>query len=207
MKKTKKILAMACAMALSAAIAVGGTLAYLTSQDSVTNTFTVGKVAITLDETDTDGSKTNTTTEGRDKANAYKLYPGKSYTKDPLITVAKNGDIYKHDMDSENCWLFVKVNNGIARIEDQTNTIANQMKTNGWTLVEGTTDVYALSTTKQAGETAKVFESFKIAGTVTNEQLAEYASAKITVEAYAVQAEGFTTAQAAWTATFGAPTT
>lgn len=191
MKKMKKLLSLLCVMVLTAAIAVGGTLAYLTSQDSVTNTFTVGKVAIVLDEADTDGSKTNTTVEGRDKANAYKLYPGQSYAKDPTITVAA---------DSEECWLFVKVTNGIEEIEDSENTIAYQMATKGWTLVGGETDVYTLAETKNAGETAVVFDSFKITGNVDNDTLADYADEQITVIAYAIQAEGFATAQGAWEA-------
>ena len=48
--KARKILAMVMALALTAALAVGGTLAYLTSHDSVTNTFTVGNVQIKLNE-------------------------------------------------------------------------------------------------------------------------------------------------------------
>ena len=47
--KSKILLLMLCAVALVAA-SVLGTLAYLTSQDTVTNTCTVGKVAITRDE-------------------------------------------------------------------------------------------------------------------------------------------------------------
>ena len=57
-------------------------MAYLTSSDTVTNTFTVGKVEIKLDETDV----TNPTGP-RVKANSYKLMPGTTYTKDPTVTV------------------------------------------------------------------------------------------------------------------------
>ena len=48
--KARKILVSLAALALVAAISIGGTLAYLTSQDQVTNTFTVGNIKITLDE-------------------------------------------------------------------------------------------------------------------------------------------------------------
>ena len=47
--KTKALLVLACAVMLVAA-SVFGTLTYLTDNDAVTNTFTVGKVNITLDE-------------------------------------------------------------------------------------------------------------------------------------------------------------
>lgn len=48
----------------------------------MTNTFTVGKVEIKLDETDV----TNPT-GSRVQANSYKLMPGTTYTKDPTVTV------------------------------------------------------------------------------------------------------------------------
>ena len=49
MKKSKVLLTLLCAVAL-VATSVFGTLAYLTSQDAVVNTFTIGSVVITLDE-------------------------------------------------------------------------------------------------------------------------------------------------------------
>ena len=195
MKKTKKILALALAAVMLVCTTVAATVAYLQSTDSVTNTFTVGSVEILLDEKDTDGSKTNVTTEGRDKANAYKLYPGKSYEKDPTVTVK----------GTEEAWLFVKVENGLVDIEAAGNTtIAKQMKAKGWTLVDGETNVFAYSTSVLPGAKPVVFETFTIADTVTNLQLAPYKDAKIIVTAYAVQKEMFSTAQAAWDATFGA---
>ena len=195
MKKTKKILALALAAVMLVCTTVAATVAYLQSTDSVTNTFTVGSVEILLDEKDTDGSKTNVTTEGRDKANAYKLYPGQSSEKDPTVTVK----------GTEEAWLFVKVENGLVDIEAAGNTtIAKQMKAKGWTLVDGETNVFAYSTSVLPGAKPVVFETFTIADTVTNLQLAPYKDAKIIVTAYAVQKEMFSTAQAAWDATFGA---
>lgn len=79
--KSKALLLTLCAVLLVAA-SVLGTMAYLTSTDTVTNTFTVGKVEIKLDETDV------TNPNGpRVKANSYKLMPGTTYTKDPTVTV------------------------------------------------------------------------------------------------------------------------
>ena len=49
--KKKSILMAAIAVMLVAVLVVGGTLAYFTDTKSATNTFTMGNVKITLDET------------------------------------------------------------------------------------------------------------------------------------------------------------
>ena len=203
MKKSKVLLLMLCTAALSMAAAFG-TLAYLMDTEAVTNTFTVGQVQITLDEADVDGSKTNVTTEGRDKANAYKLMPGHKYDKDPKITVADG---------SEDCYLFVTVVDEIAAIEDA-DTVATQMAAKGWAAVPGYANTYIYTQNgKKAAVSAKgevtVFETFAIKGDVDNNTLATYANKTITVTAYAVQAAGFEgedqTPEAIWATTFGAP--
>lgn len=202
--RTKALLLTLCAVLLVTA-SVMGTMAYLTSTDEVKNTFTVGNVAITLDETDVDDSTPNA---DRDKANSYKLMPGHEYTKDPIVHVAST---------SEDCYLFVKVVNEISAIEDSTNTVASQMAAKGWKAVDGQTGVYVYVGTAAAGATAPlavtagsnvtVFEKIKVAGTVDNTTLAGYANKTITVNAYAVQMDGFESSTAAqiWTDTFGAP--
>ena len=61
--KKAKLLTMLGAVALIGAIGVGSTLAYLSSTtDEVVNTFTVGEVKITLDETDINDSSSNNST-------------------------------------------------------------------------------------------------------------------------------------------------
>ena len=50
MKKATKVLALMLCAVLLVTATVAGTLAYLTSSDTVENTFTVGSVTITLDE-------------------------------------------------------------------------------------------------------------------------------------------------------------
>ena len=208
--KSKALLLALCAVLLVAA-SVLGTLAYLTSQAEVTNTFTVGSVAITLDEKDVDNdsnTEDNVTVEGviRDKANSYKLLPGHSYTKDPIIHV---------DPTSENCYLFVKVVNEIADIEDA-ETVATQMANNGWAAVDGVANTYVYIGTAEGasvplavsgGSNITVFETFKIKGSVTNTELANYIGKTITVTAYAVQMDGFETENAAniWNTVFNAP--
>ena len=215
MKKTRKILLMAACAVLLVCISVGATVAYLTSTDSVTNTFTVGKVAITLDELDVDNSTPNA---NRDKANAYKLMPGHSYVKDPTVHFAAG---------SEESYLFVKVENEIAAIEDKytygdtnpkkSQTIAEQITANGWDALDGVDNVYYKKVVANTGTTAvdyKVFDGFKIIDSIEArpatpvadvKYLEDYNNKKITVTAYAVQADGFADAEAAWEATLGKP--
>ena len=189
MKSKKKVfVTVLCAAALVVA-SVLGTMAYLTSQtETVTNTFTVGNVAITLDETDVTPMGVKDT-DARVQGNEYKLIPGHTYIKDPTVHVDEN---------SETSWLFVKVDNGISDLEATGNTtIAEQMKAKGWTLVTGTTNVYAYAQKVTAGQDIKVFENFTIKG---NAAVADYADKTITIEAYAIQADGFGTAAEAWAA-------
>lgn len=195
MKKTKKALLLSLCAVMLVTASVLGTMAYLTSTDEVVNTFTVGNVAITLDETDVDNSTPGE--NDRDKANEYKLMPGKEYVKDPIVHV---------DADSEDCYLFVKVANEIADIED-TKTVLEQMGEHGWVAVDGAEGVYVytqndvLAVVK--GDTdVTVFDTFKVSGNVDNDTLANYTGKKIDVTAYAIQADGFDgkTASEIWTA-------
>ena len=176
---------------------------YLTSTpDIVTNTFTVGKVAITLDEQDVDNS---TADKDRDTKNTYAdILPGHTYVKDPIVHVIKN---------SEDCYLFVEVNNQfgiesghVAADTDkgikEYKTIAEQMSANGWTAVNnGNVYYYESIVTKntQKDFDVPVFEEFRVADTVSNSAKA----GDITVKAYAVQADGFANAVDAWNAAFG----
>ena len=87
-----------CAVLLVAA-SVLGTMAYLTDSKGVKNTFTVGNVAITLDEAKVDDNGnaidkqgkqvTNLADAERVPGNAYKLLPNHTYVKDPTVTVLK----------------------------------------------------------------------------------------------------------------------
>ena len=190
----KKILAACLVVCLLATAVIGTTLAYFTDTKEVTNTFSSGNVTIKLDEApvDLDGQATS---GARVTANDYKLYPGKAYDKDPTITVATG---------SEDCYLFVKVDNGLADLEAAGDTtIAKQMENNGWTLVDGETNVYMQSGIYSAEARAVVFETFTIDTAETATTLAD--AEDVVITAYAVQAEGFGSAQAAWDATYGAP--
>lgn len=196
-KKSKILTASLCAVLLCAA-SVLGTLAYLTDQDEVKNTFTAGQVGITLDETKVNPDGTPIPDENPVKSNEYTLVPGQSYTKDPTVTI---------DPDSQESWLFVKVLNGIKEFEASgATTIASQMAANGWTLVSGETDVYVYKD-KVNGATAPVpvFDSFTMAEDADITSTSVTPQTTVTVTAYAIQAAGLATAQDAWAALNPAP--
>lgn len=207
MKARNKILLFALCMAALIAVSVIGTMAYLTSTDTVTNTFTVGKVAITLDEAKVNDAGVAATPAERVKANSYKLMPGHSYIKDPTVHVTDG---------SENCYIFVKVENGISAFEAANEegtggykTIATQITTNGWTKLADVDNVYYRSYTngENAQKSFTVFSNFKIADNANNAEATKTSwnavtaeNTKITVTAYAIQADGFANADAAWAA-------
>lgn len=187
MKNAKKILALLMCAVLLVGASIAGTVAYLTSQDVVTNTFTVGKVVITLDETDVDvnGVKDGDT---RVETNTYKLIPGHTYVKDPVVHV---------DAASENCFLYIKVENQISDIEAAT-TIAEQLAANGWSLVAGESNVYTYKEVCGAGYNIPTFTQFKVKEDMKD--LSAYSGKTVKVTAYAVQHDGFANAKAAWDA-------
>ena len=76
----KRFVAILLCVTLVALAAIGATFAYLTDTKSVNNTFTMGNVAIKLDETNV-----NDPTGARVTSNAYNVYPGAVVTKDPIV--------------------------------------------------------------------------------------------------------------------------
>ena len=193
-KRTKILLTTLCAVMLVAA-SVMGTLAYLTSQDEVVNTFTVGKLSITLDETDTDDMgniQESVTPLPRVKANEYKLIPGHTYVKDPTVHVAPG---------SEASYVFAKVENGLSTLGI---SLDAQITALGWTALEGVDNVYwkAVDEVGAAAVDLAVFEAFTVPAERTQTELETCAEATIKVTAYAAQQDTFESAKAAWTACF-----
>lgn len=76
----KRFVAILLCVTLVALAAIGATFAYLTDTKTVDNTFTMGNVAIKLDETNV-----NDPTGARVTSNAYNVYPGAVVTKDPIV--------------------------------------------------------------------------------------------------------------------------
>lgn len=185
----KKTLISIIAVAVVLCVSVGGVLAWLTAQtNTITNTFTVGKVALTLTETmQSDGTTKETATPW-----VAKVIPGKEYKKNPVVTV---------DANSEDCWLFVKFdeNNSPANYFDYTSTLT---VANGWTKGDGTNipaNVWYRSVPASTTDTAwHLLDGDKITvkGDVTAETMNAAAAAQLAYTAYAVQKEGLTAAQA-----------
>ena len=183
--KILKTLALAACAILLVVGSVAGTLAYLTDTDEVNNTFTAGKVAITMTESKVDLYGEPVTPATRVQENTYKLIPGRTYTKDPTIYVSAN---------SEECYIFFELNNELGE------NVYFDIGSN-WTNITGT-DVYYYNSTLTEGQQCTAFNTFTVSGNADVESLKDK---KVDITAYAVQADGFADAAAAWNATFGAP--
>ena len=105
----KKIVALALVICMLAIAIVGGTLAYFTDTAEETNTFTAGKIDITLSEVEVENVDGNYVAkkdgEGKEirlygkeigeenpVGQSYHLFPAMTIAKDPTITVVKNSE-------------------------------------------------------------------------------------------------------------------
>jgi len=194
MKTMKKALLFMLCAALVVSATVFGTLAYLTDTETVTNTFTVGKVYIDLDEAKVNPDGTYTTDhDNRVKENAYHLLPGHTYYKDPTVTV---------EADSEESYVRMLVTFNFSSQLDaifaptgaEMTSIFNGYESANWALHEVSKDETANTRTyefRYVGEDSKgtkdgtvkkaengaivlddLFDSITIPGSITNEQLA-----------------------------------
>lgn len=218
MKKTTKVLMLVLCAILLVAGSVMGTLAYLTSQDEVTNTFTVGKVEITLDEADVDENGQYVTNhDNRVKANDYHLLPGMTYIKDPTVTVKQPSELAYIRM-------LVKVTNIVnlkAVFADESyygteGVFLLQNLVDGWDptlwVYEGYTPSgndgtyefrYFAPVDAKSGDLVldDLFETITIPGEdVTSDNIAYLDYVEINVVAQAIQAAGFADEDAAWAA-------
>ncbi len=212
MNRMKKFAMIAVCAMLLVCVTIGATVAYLTANDTVTNTFTVGTVNIKLDEAkaNTDGSLV----EGADrvKANSYKQLPGHTYNKDPMVTVLAGSEPSYIKMTVT----FSNANelDAIFAPDGGANLISifNGYDATYWTYKGNTKNATANSRTYEfwykdavGAPTVDValdalFDSITVPGEITKEQLATIEGMTITVNAYAIQADGFADAEAAWTA-------
>ena len=194
MKKSPvKGIALALVLVLLLGCGIGGTIAWLLdTTDPVVNTFTVGKVELTLTESPLNADGTyGAPAEGTQ--NAYQLIPGKSYTKDPKVTVTEN---------SEDCWLFVMFEEDVnaATYINYTSTLTTA---NQWNQGDGTSipanvwyrEVKKTDTTRSWNLLEN--DTITINGnTVTNENMTNAASVALKYTAYAVQMANRTVEQA-----------
>ena len=223
MNKTKKILLLMLCAALLVGASVAGTVAYLTSTQTVKNTFTVGQVGIELHETNEkerpDGSV------GLD----LHLIPGKTVDKDPTVTVLKN---------SEACYVRMKVavneptklasafegltytgvhGNGLSYLTDEgvfnLHLIVDGWKEEDWAYTSYNNGVYEF---RFVGELANngvvpkntdsntvlpdLFTTITLPGAMTNTLIKNLEGVDIVVTAEAIQADTFADADTAWNA-------
>lgn len=174
-----KAFAALLAVTLLVGSAIGGTLAWLTSKsDSLVNTFTIGNVAITLEET---------------TGNDYKVTPGVPVAKDPKVTVTAG---------SEACWVFVEIQES----ENWPDGLTYEPAA-GWTPLTSEAGVYyrdVASDSSQnqdfyvlAGEGNGELQNGMITVSEDINTLGE-TEPSLTFTAYAIQKEGIETAEDAW---------
>ncbi len=214
MKTRTKIIGLTMSALLLVTATFFGTMAYLTDSKEVVNTFTVGNVQIKLDEAKANLDGTLIEDAARVEANSYKLLPGHEYNKDPMVTVI---------VGSEESYIRMMVTISNSRELDAIFAptgadlieIFDGYDKNEWTLVNPTgtrnddntityefryKDTVDATTATADVELDALFDKIIVPGSIDNEQLATLADMTITVNAHAIQADGFVDATAAWTA-------
>lgn len=216
----KKSIALVMMAVLLVAASVMGTLAYLTSKDTVTNTFTVGKVAITLDEAKVNVNGVAETPAKRVQKNEYKLMPGHTYTKDPTIHVAEGSEPCfiraKVTLTNASQWIAIATKYADNKVEN----IIQGTDDNIWWVSQPAVDTakntvtytFVFKNESHTDELGKriwtsadskdlvLFDKIVIPDGVTATELGGVANTQITIVAEAIQADGFATEEAAWAA-------
>ncbi|MFL2096503.1 SipW-dependent-type signal peptide-containing protein [Marinilactibacillus psychrotolerans] len=167
--KKKRIVSLSLIVALIAIIA-GGTYAYFTDDDDVTNEFTVGNINIELKEPN---------------FNDKHLIPGKTVKKDPTVTVKEK---------SEDSYVFMYVDNKISHL------LVELDINEDWGPVEGTDNLYVNTQfdnniVKKAGTDRRLvplFNEIIVLDDLDNEQFKDFNEDTdvINIMAFAHQAEG-----------------
>lgn len=209
----RKILISTLCLIIVAGVSVLGTMAYLQDQtEAVVNTFTMGQVNITLDETKVDEYGKPVEGENGEEVprvlgNEYKMIPGHTYTKDPAVTIkAGSEESYVRMFVELNCYDVLQ-----DIFEDK---FLPQNFVQGWNPAEWiSTEIVDVS---DDGKTATyefryfekvdgvddegkdvdimlpaLFDKFDVPGDFTAEDLKALEGFKITVYAQAIQAMGF----------------
>ena len=204
-KLSPKVIVAIVAAAVVLCGMIGGTLAWLIDKtDAVVNTFTYGDINIKLDETilDANGNTVDADNDGTpdrgESGNVYKMIPGQTITKDPILTV---------DADSEDCYVFVKlVKSTNAKFDDFMSYEIDP----AWAALAGEEGVYyrvvSADTDLAAGDLEMNVikdKTVTVKDNVTKEMLNNLTDATyptLTVTGYAVQQVGMADVAAAWAA-------
>ncbi len=207
----KKTLTVLLALVLVIAMSVAGTMAYLTSTDEVVNTFTVGNVQIKLDEAKANEDGSLVEGAARVDANSYKLIPGHTYNKDPMVTVLEGSESSYIKMTvtftksaaldaifaptgADLISIFKGYDSANWIAKGNTEDTANDTRTYEFWYKE------AVAAPNADLPLDALFDQIVVPGTITNTQLDNIKGMTITVNAYAIQADGFANAEAAWAA-------
>lgn len=164
------------------------TYSYLTaSSEAVVNTFAGGAISLKLDEALTD-SEGNPDADGtRVTENSYKITPGAELTKDPTITVLAN---------SEDAYIFIYVDNELPE------EYFSLDYSDSWIEIAstGTKTLYMYKSVVESSDADysldPIFTTVTVSEDLTSELIEELGELQITVQSYAVQADGVTEATA-----------
>ena len=171
----KKLIIAVVAMLCTLTVGIGTTLAYLLAVSGpVVNTFTVGDVMIHIKET---------------TGNIYRLIPGTTVEKDPVVTVEKG---------SEECYLYVKLER-----TGELDTYVTYELADGWEILGGIDGVYYRKVEAAAVNMKyHVFanDQLTISSDLTKDKMAtigigEY---RLIVTAYAIQTSGIESPSDGW---------
>ena len=200
----KKTISLVLAFALVIALSVAGTVAYLQDKETVTNTFKVGNVNITLDEAPVklvDGeyvvAEGNRVTENKYET----LVPGQLLPKDPTVTnEGANAAWIRVDVTLTDYSVFADV---VAREEGELADYFGDFDDGAWTLAgepevdpEANTITYSYYyNTKLLPEkdTGPLFKTVTIPESFTAKEFDALGTDgfQITLVAHAIQADGF----------------
>lgn len=213
----KKITAIFLCVALVAIAVVGASLAYFTDTKSAENTFTMGNVKITLDETNVNDPEGDRVT-----SNTYDVYPGLVVKKDPIVHNTGKNDAYVRavvTIENGMNWLGLYNDNvWTAPQEAAFKALINDTLGEGWEIVDiaydmsgpnhPTSDFVATlkytQVLKANESTTAMFSQIafpaKMTGNDVTTRIAQDGNFGINVVAQAIQADGFDT----WAAAFAA---
>lgn len=198
-KKAVKLMSILLAAALLVCASVGGTLAWLSAKtETVTNTFTVGNINITLTESDSLQD-----TDGNLLTNSYKMIPGGPIVKDPKVKI---------ETGSEDCWLFVKIEEGdgaanlITTDAGTAETYITYAVDSEWSALAGNPGVYYRktgdgNTVINTAYSILAGDKVMVKDTVTKammEEAEDVAKLSLKFTAYAVQSDNVTDVAEAW---------
>ena len=192
----KKVTAIALAVCILAVAVIGATMAYFTDTDSKTNTFTFGKVDIDLtEESIADKEKgVKAGTVGTDGGITYPgVLPGLVYSKVPTVTVKR---------ESLDAWVIITAT--VPTVYDW-DGLFNDIDTANFTkdrkiVGENTVYYFYANAAVTAGSFVTPFTEVKINPALTQNDVTK--KFDMVINAYAIQKDGFSNAEAAFAAAF-----